>query len=217
VADKSSFGNPGNGTRGAVSDVPARLKKPRAAKPGRSHVTLRPANDSTAKWFKNRPDRQKGRRKHLVPAGHQYVSFSSVLQSHAYQHAAKTRHTVNGNCLCDTPDPSSSRRLFSPSRDYRPPPSRDSRQSRVLSTLHANPRRWLLNGYSQPDRQAHTMATTQASMIRVSTHPQDIVQKTFVCFYFACLQSLIQNHYREGQSALPAFCFCKGHCTRRCA
>jgi hypothetical protein len=55
--------------------------------------------------------------------------------------------TVNGNCLCDTPDPSSSRRLFSPSRDYRPPPSRDSWQSRVLSTLHANPRRWLLNGY----------------------------------------------------------------------
>jgi Auxiliary Activity family 9 (formerly GH61) len=44
----------------------------------------------------NRPDWQKVGREYLVSGGHQCASFSSLLQSYAYQHA-KTRHTVNGS------------------------------------------------------------------------------------------------------------------------
>jgi hypothetical protein len=72
----------------------------------------------------------------------------SVLQAYALL----TTHSERLSRLCDPPDANSSRRLSSPSRAHRPPPSHHSRRSRVLSILHANPRRWLPNGHSQPDR-----------------------------------------------------------------
>jgi len=64
----------------------------------------------------------------------------------------RTRHSERRTRLCDAPEPNSSRRLSTPSQDHRPPPSRDIRRSRVPSDLHVNPRRWLPNGYPQPDR-----------------------------------------------------------------
>ena len=96
----------------------------------------------------NRSDWQKVGRKHLVPAGHQCVSFS-LLQSRAL---TTREYSERQTRLGDTPDPNSSWRLSSPSRDHRPPPSRDTRRSRVLSILHANPRRWLPNGHPEPNR-----------------------------------------------------------------
>jgi hypothetical protein len=86
----------------------------------------------------------------LVPAGHQCVSFSSLLRSHALSTHVSTTHNERQTRLCDTPDPSSFRRLSSPSRDHCPPPSRDTRRCRVLSILHPNPRRWLPNRHPQP-------------------------------------------------------------------
>ena len=80
------------------------------------------------------------------------ISVRIILQPHGHQHALNTTPSERQTCLCDTPDPSRPRRLSSPSRDHRPPPSRDTRRSRVLSVLHPNSRRWLPNGHPKPNR-----------------------------------------------------------------
>ena len=69
------------------------------------------------------------------------------------------------------PTQSSSRRLSSPSRDHRPAPGHDARQSRVPSILHVNPRRWPPNGHPNQSV-SFKLTTTQASTIQACTHPE---------------------------------------------
>ena len=88
---------------------------------------------------------------------------------HALPTCEDTTHNKRQSRLCNALDPSSPRRLLSPSRDNRFPPH--TQQSRVLYTLHANPCWWLLNGYSQPPlSHSHKFTTTKASTMREYTH-----------------------------------------------
>lgn len=78
----------------------------------------------------------------MVLAGHQCV-YSPLSSSRTpYQHA-NTRHSEQQTRLGDAPDLST----VAPGDylDHRPP------SSRVLSILHADPRRWLPNGYPELD------------------------------------------------------------------
>ena len=102
-------------------------------------------NDSTAKWFKLDQIGKSRARASWYGTG---SSVRTILFSHP-AHASSTReettHSERQTRLCDSPNPSSSKTLSSPSRDHRPPSSRRTWRSRVriLSILHASPRRWL--------------------------------------------------------------------------
>ena len=106
----------------------------------------------------NRPDWQEVGREYLVPAGYQCVSFSFLLRSpflpfsHGYATYLVNARSERPTHLCDAPDKRSSGGLPSPERDHLAPTSRVARRSRVLSLLHANPRRRLPNGHPQPNR-----------------------------------------------------------------
>jgi hypothetical protein len=65
--------------------------------------------------------------------------------------------------------------LPSPARDYCAPPSRDARQSRVLSISackSASASRKRVRPTKPSSSQVHTMTTTQAFTIRACTHPE---------------------------------------------
>jgi hypothetical protein len=119
-----------------------------------SGVCPRPAQRSTAKWFKidQIGKESDGNTWYEQDISAYHSPLSSRVQSHASSTRVNSTHSERQTRLCDTPDPSSSRRLTIPSRDHRPPPSRDTRRGRVLSILHPNPRRWLPNGHPQPNR-----------------------------------------------------------------
>jgi len=145
-------------------------------------VTPRPAASLTALWPSGSKSAISAKRRtrgplseHLVSAGRQCVSFSSLLQSPALSAREKTTYSERKTRHCDAPDLSSSRRLSSPSRDVALYLNVTlARRSRVPSILRANLRRWLPNGLP-PTRSslshAHTMTTTHASTIRACTRP----------------------------------------------
>ena len=80
--------------------------------------------------------------------------YSPLLQSHtsSTRVVTITTHIERQTRLFNTPNQSSSTKLTTPLRDHYLPPSRDTRQCRVLFILHAIPCRWLPNGHPQPNR-----------------------------------------------------------------
>ena len=88
---------------------------------------------SMAKWFKI--GKASDASEHMVSAGCQCVTLSSLLQSHASSARENTTYSERKTCVCDAPDPSTSRRLSSQSRDRRPPSKRDTRSAKP-SSIH---------------------------------------------------------------------------------
>ena len=108
---------------------------------------------TTAKWFKID---QIGKKSDGTTWYQQDVSaYHSLLLpvaqlTNARKHGG--RHSERQAGFCNAPCVSGSRRLPSPARDHRSPPSRDTRRSRVLPILHPNPRWRLPIWHAQPNR-----------------------------------------------------------------